>query len=71
MLDEFGKMSEAYAKGLKEMNISDNGFMFFIRKADESIDFSTIKYFEPETNTYLQMVNALKNNKIFIIPIAD
>lgn len=72
MLEElYGKISEAYAKGVKEMNMSDNGFMMCILKADESIDFSTIKYFEPETNTYLQMVNALKNNKIFIIPTAD
>ncbi len=71
MLEEFGEISEGYNKGLKEMNMSDNGFMIFIQKVDESVDCSTIKYLDPETNTFLKMINALKSNKIFIIPIAE
>ncbi len=71
MLEEFGEISKSYNKGLKEMNMSDNGFMIFLQKADESVDFNTVKYLDPETNTYLKMVNAIKNNKIYIIPIAD
>lgn len=71
MLEEFGEISKSYNKGLKEMNMSENGFMIFLQKADESVDFNTVKYLDPETNTYLKMVNAIKNNKIYIIPIAD
>lgn len=71
MLEEFGKISEDYAKGFNEMNMSDNGFMMFLQKADESIDVNTFKYLDPETNTYLKMVNALKNNKIYIRPIGE
>lgn len=66
IMEKFGKFSEDYAKGFKEMNMSDNGFMMFLQKADESVDFNTVKYLDPETNTYLKAVNALKNNKIYI-----
>lgn len=66
-LEAYGKISEDYTKGLKEMNMSDNGFMIFVQKADESVDYSTIRYLDPETNTFLKMVNNLKNDKIFII----
>lgn len=68
-LETYGKISEDYTKGLKEMNMSDNGFMLILQKADERVDFNTVKYLDPETNTYLKMVNALKNNKIYIKPI--
>lgn len=71
MIEDFGKISEDYAKGFNEMNMSDNGFMMFLQKADESIDFNTVKYIDPETNTYLKMINALKNNKIYIRSIAE
>lgn len=67
MLEEFGEISKSYNKGLKEMNMSDNGFMIFVQKEDESVDYSTIRYLDPETNTFLKMVNNLKNDKIFII----
>ena len=66
IIEEFGKFSEDYVKGFKEMNMSDNGFIMFLQKADEKFDFNTVKYIDPETNTYLKMVNELKNNKIFI-----
>ncbi len=70
IIEEFGKFSKDYVKGFKEMNMSDNGFMIFVQKADESVDFNTVKYLDPETNTYLKMINAIKNNKVFITPIA-
>ena len=66
-LEAYGKISEDYTKGLKETNTPDNGFMIFVQKADESVDYSTIRYLDPETNTFLKMVNNLKNDKIFII----
>ena len=68
-IEKYGKISENYAKGFKEMNMSDNGFVMFIQKADESLDYSTMKYIDPETNTYLKMVNDLKNNTIFKIKL--
>lgn len=70
IIEVFGKFSKDYVKGFKEMNMSDNGFMIFVQKADESVDFNTVKYLDPETNTYLKMINAIKNNKVYITPIA-
>ena len=55
----------------KDMNMSNDGFAAFVQKADGSLDLSTFRYFDPETNSYLKLVNALKNNKLYVYRVAD
>lgn len=75
LLDELAKgqksIESGWSKFYKAMNMSENGFAIIVRKADKSVDTSTIKYFDPKTNTELLIVDSIKNNKICVMPIED
>lgn len=60
-----------YITAFKDMNMSNNGFAAFVQKADGSIDLSIFRYFDPETNSNLKMVNALKNDKLYVHRVVD
>lgn len=64
-------IKSGWSKFYNAMNMSDNGFGIILRKADKNVDTSTIKYFDPASNTELKIVDALKHDKIVVMPIEE
>lgn len=75
MLNELAErksnQQNSWSKLFKAMKMSDNGFALVLRKADKNVDTSTLKYFDPEKITEPLLIQSLRDNKIFIMPIAD
>lgn len=68
-LYEAAKIDKKIAGALTRFKLSGNGFAAAIYNEDGHINTKGLQFFDPKTNTILQLVHQIQNNKVYIVPL--
>ena len=68
-LFDAAQIDKKIAQTLPHVNISQRGFAATIVTDEGIIDTRALQYFDPEVITVLKLVNQIRNNKTFIVPL--
>jgi hypothetical protein len=68
-LYEAAKFDKKIAHTLPKTELSDLGFAVSILDEEGRIDTKALQYFDPKVITILKLVNQIRNNKTYIVPL--